>query len=477
MTTPALERYRPLLGAEWPDFAQRMSEPLPQCVAVNPLRLDRAALRSILERDGQTALPATWQEQALLMSPEARPGLHFGYRAGLFGIQEEASLLPVRLLDVHPGQRVLDLCAAPGGKSARLALALANRGTLVANDASQDRLAAVADAVRRLGLLNVTITCHDGGSYPARDAQFDAVLVDAPCSSEGTLRKVAGSARLRTPKSDFRHWVSGVQRALLRRAVQLTRAGGRIVYSTCTFAPEENEAVVSDLLAESGDGLRVSERPVPGLASERGLQQWDGQRFDSSLQHAHRLWPHRTGTGGFFAVALERLDGGHHVEAQRAPGPSLELDNGLWRRRFGLPDDCFDDLRFHRAGRFIRAVASDHAPPRRVQMLVSGIAFERHGVSRRKLSTTAATLYGDRATRNLVEVDATRLAAYRARRAVPVAESLLGCCDGPGHVLVRHLGHVVGVAQLARTGETAMLASLYPKDWYQAEQDTRPVEA
>ena len=463
MTPAFLNRYQTLLGDEWPAFTQSLDEPLPQCVSVNHQRVDGARLHEIL---GQVdAEPVDWAGEALRLPPDARPGLHWAYRAGLYTIHEEASLLPVSLLAPARGLSVLDLCAAPGGKSARIALALGNRGTLIANDAREDRLAAIGDAVRRLGLLNVTITCHDGAIYPARDGLFDRVLVDAPCSSEGTVRKLAERDRLRPPRTDFRRWASGVQRALLRRAVALTRPGGRIVYSTCTFAPEENEAVVSDVLEMFGDALRVLEVPLPGLDSAAGLAHWDGRTFHPDLRHAHRLWPQRSGTGGFFAVALQRLNGSDCHEIPRAPGDALDIDITPWRRRFGLSPECFEDLRFHRAGRYVRAVAADHVPPRRVRMVTSGIAFERHGVRHRKLSTTAAMLHGAAATRNVVEIDAATLADYRARRAVPLAASALACCDGPGHVLVRHHGFGIGIGQLAYAGDTPMLASLYPKDW------------
>ena len=256
-----------------------------------------------------------------------------------------------------------------------------------------------------------------------------------------------------------------LQRALLTRAVQLCRPGGRIVYSTCTFAPEENEAVVSDVLAEFGDGLRVLAVPLPGLGSAPGLESWDGQRFHPELCHAHRLWPQRSGTGGFFAVALQRSGGEHAREVPRPPGEAIDLDLSPWQRRFGLDADTLAGLRFHRAGRFVRAVAVDHAPPRRVQMIASGVVFERFGGNHRKLSTPAAMLLGASATRNFIEVDTARLDDYRARRPAPLTTVAIAACDGPGHVLVRHRGMAIGIGQLSFTGTTPMLASLYPKDW------------
>ena len=158
MTLALLERYRPLLGEEWSDFADTLDAPLPQCVSVNTARLDEARLAALLAETAAAAVPLQWTPAALRLPAMTRPGLNWGYRAGLFGIQEEASLLPVHLLAATPGQRVLDLCAAPGGKTGRIALALGNRGTVIANDPSTERSAAIGDAVRRLGLLNVSVT-------------------------------------------------------------------------------------------------------------------------------------------------------------------------------------------------------------------------------------------------------------------------------------------------------------------------------
>jgi 16S rRNA C967 or C1407 C5-methylase (RsmB/RsmF family) len=212
--------------------------------------------------------------------------------------------MPVRMLAPHAGHRVLDLCAAPGNKTVQLALVLGNRGTLIANDIKMVRLSAVHDQCRRLGLLNVSTTGHDGSVYPVDDAQFDRILVDAPCTAEGKARR----GYMRASKPGFRSWVAGQQRALLRRALELCRPGGRIVYATCTFAPEENEAVISDLLTTMDGRVRAiaPDFEVPGAAP--GLASFDGARYHRDLRHARRLWPQRTDTGGFFAVTLERID-------------------------------------------------------------------------------------------------------------------------------------------------------------------------
>ena len=458
-----LSRYRSLLP-DWDAFLYTLSQPLAQCVAINPLRTD---IDTVVRLLGQGSMPAeriAWHAGALRLPAYSRPGTHWGFCAGLFSIQEEASLLPVALLGPAPGLRVLDLCAAPGGKTTRIALALGNRGTVIANDAKRTRLGALGDAVRRMGLLNVTVSCHDGSKYPAADGQFDRVLVDAPCSSEGTVRKVVGN-RFRPPGHDFRQRVVVLQRALLCRAVQLCRPGGRVVYSTCTFAPEENEAVVSAVLAEFGPALRVLPVSVDGIAAAPGLREWDGSVFHPDLVHACRLWPQRSATGGFFAVALQRVGGAVASFASVTTASLLMPDLAPYVQRFGLPSTRFDELRFFRQGRFVRACASDHLPPAGITAEFSGIAFERHAARRAKLTTTAATLFAQDARRNVVEVDGAGLAGYLARRDTGVSTAALAECDGDGHVLVRHQGVVVGIGLLRREATGARLISQFPKAW------------
>ena len=129
---------------------------------------------------------------------------------------------------------------------------------------------------------------------------FDAALVDAPCSGEGTIRKNPDA--LDGWSESFLAGIAGVQKGLLRRAVQATRPGGTVVYSTCTFAPEENEAVLDHVLAVDDCRVVPFEAPLP---ADPGVTEWQGETFDDAVRHARRFWPHRTGAGGFFCAKLE----------------------------------------------------------------------------------------------------------------------------------------------------------------------------
>ncbi|MEM6796008.1 MAG: RsmB/NOP family class I SAM-dependent RNA methyltransferase [Acidobacteriota bacterium] len=300
MDLSSLERYRPLID-DWSAFADAVQAPLPVTVWANTLRLDRPGLERVLAADGIDSTPLEWYPRGLRVAFGTRPGKTVTFVAGYCHIQEEVSMLPIHLLDPQPGERVLDLCSAPGNKSIQAAVHMAGRGLVFANDVNQRRLVTVTRNVERLGLTNVAVSRWDGSSLPQQVGLFDRVLADVPCSCEGTTRKNT-EILWRAPMHAN---LPGSQTALLRKAVQKCRPGGRVVYSTCTYAPEENEAVVDAVLRES-PGLRVLPAGVPGLRSAPGVTSWEGQDFLPELAGTLRLWPHHNDTGGFFIAVLER---------------------------------------------------------------------------------------------------------------------------------------------------------------------------
>jgi len=219
---------------------------------------------------------------------------------GLFHVQQAVMGLPTLALGPRPGERVLDLCAAPGGKTAHMAELMEDRGPLVAVDPKEKRLRGLLGNLYRLGHPNVLVIAADGRRLPG-GAEFDRILVDAPCSAEGTSRRQGG--RIPRRDADFVQHVTRVQEALLRRAVNLLRPGGVLVYSTCTFAPEENEAVVSRVLADSP--LEVESIPLDAPHAP-GLAHWKGEVFPRALAHAWRVYPHQMNSGGLFMVRLRK---------------------------------------------------------------------------------------------------------------------------------------------------------------------------
>jgi len=458
----ALARYRSLVE-DWDAFAAALCRPLAPCVWANPSRIPADGLLDLLADEGLEAHPIAWLPGALRLPLAARAGQHWWYCAGLAHAQEAVSQLPVRVMGLEPGQRVLDMCAAPGGKTAQIAFALANRGTLIANDIANERIKALQGNLDRLGVVNTTTTCVDAANWPAAGGQFDRILVDAPCSSEGTLRRNPSLLQRLDPANSAR--LCPRQRALLRKAVQRCRPGGRIVYSTCTFAPEENERVVADILREYPGRLRLMPVELPGVVTGGGITHWDGHALPEELGHCVRIWPHHNDTGGFFIAVLEKDPG-------LPPEPEPELaaldgaDAGDWlsglAAKYGLPEAYWGAYRAHRqTRRGLHLMAADHAPPRFPGASGSGLFFHRTNIRPPKPTTGAAMLFGRDAARSRLELDAGQRSRYLRRETFePTAEQR--AASPPGQVVVSYRGQVLGVAVLHRSG---VVESLFPSRW------------
>jgi len=210
-------------------------------------------------------------------------------------------LIPAMLLDARPGERILDLCAAPGGKTAQMAVATGCDGTIVANDVRVDRVRALRSNCERLGLTNVAMTVQDGTGFPLESGPFDAILLDVPCSCEGNVRQGFG-ARYETP-GRFLTGRSGLQATLLGRAWKMLAPGGRLVYATCTFAPEENEMVLDYSLREDA---AIEPIAVEGLAASAGVTEWRGEALREDCRNVARFWPHLNDTGGFTVAVVHK---------------------------------------------------------------------------------------------------------------------------------------------------------------------------
>lgn len=457
-----LARYRPLVD-DWDAFAAALGRPLPPCIWANPTRISVAELVDLLAEQGLESHPVPDLPSALRLPEETKAGRNWWYCAGLAHAQEEVSQLPAMLMDLAPGQRVLDLCAAPGGKTAQIAFALGNRGTLVANDIAHARIKALQGNLDRLGVVNVTTTCCDGANWPSASGQFDRILVDAPCSSEGTLRRTPSLLPRLDPDSALR--LGPRQRALLRKAVQRCRPGGRILYSTCTFSPEENELVVADILAEHPGMLRLVPASVPGFVPMPGVTHWNGRELPSELAQCVRIWPHHRDTGGFFMAILEK-DAGCPAEPTPEPACLDETDAAEWLAglddKYGLGGDYWVDYRANRqTRRGLHLMAADHAPPAVPVAESSGLFFHRTNVRPPKPSTGGSLLFGRDITRFGVSLDTEQRDRYLRREIfAPTPEQR--AATPTGQIIVSYRGHVLGVGVLHRSG---VIESLFPSRW------------
>ncbi len=306
MTT--LERYEPLID-DVEAFYAACERPLPSAVRVNTIKTTIERAKTALT-DSDLDFEETDWHPGLFRLPNDQPGANWPYVHGWLHGQEEVSALPARILDPQSGERIWDACAAPGSKTTQLAALMDDTGLLVATDNNMGRVSALRSNAERLGVTNLALTVEDARNHslkPFGGGSYDRALVDVPCSCEGTIRKNPGV--LDDWSVEHVQGTAGIQKGILRRAIQATREGGTVVYSTCTFAPEENEGVLDYILDAEPCQIVPFECP---LESTPGITQWDEDlvtgeptQYDESVTRAKRIYPHHNDTGGFFCAKLE----------------------------------------------------------------------------------------------------------------------------------------------------------------------------
>lgn len=425
-----LDRYREIVP-DWGSFLEALSRPLPQCIWTNTLLTSPDRLALLLS--GGRAL--SWFPGAFKGPAGFAPGHSLPFIAGLYHTQEEVSLLPAVLLDPQPGERILDLCAAPGNKSAQIAVAMQNKGTIVANDRDGIRMRAVRGTLDRLAVINATVTVADAANFPVEAGLFDRVLTDVPCTCEGTTRKHASA--LSDSGRDHSLGMHGLQVGILRRAVQLCRPGGRIVYATCTYAPEENEMVVDRILSESGGDLSLLPAHVQGFVSSPGLTSWLGREMHSSLSGAMRVWPHQNDTGGFFVAVLEKSGDGAAGGDVVVPTHEADAWIGMLAERFGIEPAVLDSMTLMRpSNKYVTATSRDHRSVGRPDPVTVGMPLIRSALKYPKLTTPGARLLGRHARRNVVGVTQAQADLYLARNNFEATPEQRERMEGTGYVIV-----------------------------------------
>lgn len=295
-----LLRMKEMLGDDYENFIESYESPRTFGLRVNTAKI------SCEEFERLVPFPVTripWTANGYFYEESSRPSRCPLYQAGLYYLQEPSAMTPAARLPIAPGDYVLDLCAAPGGKATALGAALDGRGLLVANDISASRARALLRNIELFGIPNVFVA----NEKPEKLAKvfpeyFDKIMLDAPCSGEGMFRKEEALARDWTPEKSAQ--LSQVQKKLLLLAADMLRPGGMLLYSTCTFAPQEDEACISELLEQRPEMELLDIAPYEGFS--QGVPAWGNG--DERLKKCVRIFPHRMNGEGHFLALLSKSE-------------------------------------------------------------------------------------------------------------------------------------------------------------------------
>jgi len=496
-----LSRYRSMVP-EWARFVEASSREEPTVFRVRTGRIAPDELADRLRTQGYRIRPLNGMPGFFQVDEGPRPvSFTLEHWLGLIYVQQASTGVAAPALAPEPGEHVLDLCAAPGGKTTHAADLMDDRGCLVAADVNEGRIRGLLGNVYRLGHPGVLTVSADGRDFP-EGALFDRVLVDAPCSGEGTLRRRGGTAP--NQSASFLRYVTRAQAALLRKAVRVTRPGGTILYVTCTFAPEENEAVVSGVLADEPVELEPLALPVPHAP---GVTAFEDLHIDPRLEGAARIYPYHLDSGGLFLARLRRLDegggtaggpGGRGVapgggaragvsgaeadwSAPRAwgpvpavfPGDGMEsgevqalVARGLdaLREQFGVPVDTFDGMTWiARGGRLWLHSLSEWPvegwTPGRWRALSAGFrALEFDTRGRPRPTNDLLQWLGRAVTRGVVDLDTRELLGLLEGDALSPPEALYGL------LALRWSGAVVGRGVATSAGVRSEIPKARGKD-------------
>ncbi len=302
-----LARIKELLGDETDEYLKWIRVPLKPSIRVNTLKISKQELKEKLEKKGWDI--AEKFNNAFIIKSNLMPGelgKALEHQLGYYYVQELSSMMPPIALEPTKEDLILDLCAAPGSKTTELAAMLENQGTIIANDVRIDRLTALNSNLERCGVTNIIVTRMNGITLCKKLAKsgflFDKILVDAPCSGEGTIR--SSQETLRMWNLNMIRGLAALQKKLVAVAIECLKPNGILIYSTCTHTPEENELVVDFALKNFNVALEQVSLP---LKTRPGITEWQGQKLNGDIKLCARIWPQDNDSEGFFVAKIRKL--------------------------------------------------------------------------------------------------------------------------------------------------------------------------
>ncbi len=279
-------------------------------IRCNTLKITPDELMQKLNKKWKVSQPYLDYPEIILIESDLGPGElgnSIEHILGYYYVQEVCSMMSVIALDPQPGDFILDLCASPGSKTTQIAAKMKNSGTLIANDLKMDRIAILASNLEKAGVSNAIITRNDSVDLCSRllknHIKFDKILLDAPCSGEGTLRSSPKTFQMWNPKVIIK--LGRQQKKMLAHAIKILKVGGTLVYSTCTHAPEENEAIID--FALKNFPVKVESISLP-LKCRPGVTSWENESYNSEVSKTCRIYPQDNDSEGFFVSKITLLD-------------------------------------------------------------------------------------------------------------------------------------------------------------------------
>ncbi|MFX1444654.1 MAG: RsmB/NOP family class I SAM-dependent RNA methyltransferase [Promethearchaeota archaeon] len=300
-----VERYVDFLGMDETIKLLEANElPLTPSIRVNTLKIEVNELKKRLENKGFKLEPIEWIPYGfkVLEEPLKLGSLH-EFLQGYFYIQNTASMLPPIILEPKPNETVIDMCAAPGGKSTHLAQIMNNKGKLILIERNQKRIPALEINIRRMGIKNSIVLNFDAIHISKLNVKADKILLDAPCTGEGLIRE--DKHRKKSKNINDINKMASIQKKLLKAGLNSLKTGGLLLYSTCSIAPEENEIVINEVIQNNPKFSIVN---INNQYGANGLTKVYEYLLDNQLEHSQRIYPHLHDTIGFFICLITKID-------------------------------------------------------------------------------------------------------------------------------------------------------------------------
>lgn len=311
-----VERMKKLLPDEkdFQSYLDILKIPPVKSIRCNKLKISQDKLKKKLEKKCWK-IKQPWESypEVMIIESEVEPGevgRALEHQLGYYYMQELASMLPVIAISPKKDELILDLCSAPGSKTTQLSSEMEGTGTIIANELSMGRLKILASNLERCGAFNTIITRKEGFALCKRlekynpEMKFDKILVDAPCSGEGTLRsslKTYKMWNIKTVKN-----LPKIQAGLVEAAFEILKVNGTLIYSTCTHAPEENEGVVDAILKNFGNRIKLEKFKLP-IDVREGITSWEDKTYLNEVKKCARVYPHDNNTEGFFVAKFIKV--------------------------------------------------------------------------------------------------------------------------------------------------------------------------